>query len=195
MIYVATYIDVQAGSTAAGIALIKEYVEASRAEAVQEMSRTNRFVIIEVWNDQAAIEAHERSDGTAQFRSKLKAIHNSPYDRRVHLAFAIDPRPRADLQATMFVVTHVDVPPPRKDETEVLLKALAEEIRSLDGNARYDVFQQNAPRTNHFTVFAAWRDRRAFDSYEMSPHTRRFREAIGPLLGAPYDERLYKRMD
>jgi len=44
----------------------------------------------------------------------------------------------------LIVVTHVDVPPPRREETEVLLKNLAERSRSHEGNVRYDVFQQNA---------------------------------------------------
>ena len=90
----------------------------------------------------------------------------------------------------MSAVTHVDVPPPRKDETESLLKRLAEESRKDEGNVRYEVFQQTASR-NHFTVFAVWKNRKAFDSHEMKAHTRQFREALGPLLGAPYDERLF----
>jgi len=150
-------------------------------------------VIMEVWKDQSSFEAHEQAEYTARFRARLKAIHNSPYDQRVHHGLAIDPRPPAAGSDIVFVLTHVDVPPQRKDETEVLLKRLAEESRKDEGNVRYDVFQQTAPRTNHFTVFAAWKDRKAFDSYEVKPHTRQFREALGPMLGAPYDERLYMR--
>ena len=89
-------------------------------------------------------------------------------------------------------VTHVDVPPPRREETEVLLKALAEQSRHDDGNLRFDVFQQLAPRTNHFTVFALWNDEKAFAAHESRPATRQFREALGPMLGAPYDERLFR---
>ncbi|PYS55010.1 MAG: hypothetical protein DMG13_05890 [Acidobacteria bacterium] len=196
--YVATYVDVQLSSTNQGIALAYVYREASRTESgnsgvevVQETGRPNRFVIIEVWKDQSSFDAHERSEQTVQFRAKLKAIHNSPYDQRVHHGFSIDPRPPAAGPSMLFVLTHIDVPPQRKDETEVLLKGLAEESRKDEGNVRYDVLQQNAPRTNHFTVVAAWKDRKAFDSHEIKPHTRQFREALGPMLGAPYDERLY----
>jgi quinol monooxygenase YgiN len=60
---------------------------------------------------------------------------------------------------------------------------------------RYDVFQQNAPRTNHFTVFAVWNGETGFLSHQTQPHTRQFREALGPMLGAPYDERLYKPIE
>ncbi len=198
--YVATYVDVQPSSKNLGIALMAEYRETSRTESrnssidfVQETGRPNRSVIMEVWKDQSSFEAHEQAEYTARFRARLKAIHNSPYDQRVHHGLAIDPRPPAAGSDIVFVLTHVDVPPQRKDETEVLLKRLAEESRKDEGNVRYDVFQQTAPRTNHFTVFAAWKDRKAFDSYEVKPHTRQFREALGPMLGAPYDERLYMR--
>ena len=199
--YVATYVDVQLSSTKQSIALMAQYHEASRStergnsgmDVIQEIGRPNRFVIMEVWKDQSSFEAHEQAEDTARFRARLKAIHNSPYDQRVHHGLAIDPRPPAAGPDIVFVLTHVDVPPQAKDEAEVLLKRLAEESRKDEGNVRYDVFQQNAPRTNHFTVFAAWKDQKAFDSHEVKPHTRQFREALGPMLGAPYDERLYMR--
>jgi quinol monooxygenase YgiN len=197
-VYVATYIDVQLNSTDQGIALLKQYREDSRIDrgnssidVVQEIARPNRFVILEVWKDQSSFEAHERADHTVRFRERLKAIHNSPFDQRVHHGFATDLRPPTVERDTVSVVTHVDVPPQRKDETEVLLKSLAEESRKDEGNVRYEVVQQTASR-NHFTVFAVWKGRKAFDSHEMKPHTRRFREALGPMLGAPYDERLYR---
>ncbi len=207
--YVATYIDVQVSSTNEGMGLIRQYRDATRAEKgnsgadfVQEIGRPSRFVIVEFWKDQASFDAHEKAGHTAQFRSKLKAIHNSPYDQRVHQGLAVDARPLATGRGTvsvftqspsynLLVFTHVDVPPQSKNETEVLLKRLAEESRKDDGNLRYDVFQQTAPRTNHFTVLAVWKDRSAFDAHETKPHTRQVREALAPMLGAPYDDRLY----
>ncbi len=200
IIYVATYVDVQPSSINQGIALIRQYRQASRAEAgslgidvVQETGRPSRFVIVEAWKDQASFDAHEMAGSTAQFRASLKTIHNSPYDQRVHQGFAIGPTPPAAGDA-FAVVTHVDVPPPRRDETEILLKRLAEDSRKDEGNVRYDIYQQNA-RTNHFTIFAAWKDAKAFDSHEMKPHTRQFRDAMGPMLGALYDERQYKPLN
>ena len=76
-----------------------------------------------------------------------------------------------------------------------MLKRLAEDSRKDDGNVRYDVFQQTAPRTNHFTIFGTWKDRNAFDAHEAKAHTRQFRETAGPMLGAPYDERLYSPLN
>jgi quinol monooxygenase YgiN len=197
-VYVATYVDVQPQLSGQGVTLIEQYRNATQketgnvsVEVVPEISRSNRFVILEVWKDQASFETHERANHTTDFRSRLRAIHGSPYDQRVHQGLTIDSRRVAIPRNSVSVVAHVDVPPPRREEAEALLKTVAEESRKDEGNMRYDVFQETS-RTNHFTVFATWRDAKAFESHEMKPHVRRFREALGPMLGAPYDDRLYK---
>jgi len=198
-LYVATYVDIQLSLSGQGVTLIEQYRNASQKEAgnvsvevVEEISRSNRFVILEVWRDQASFETHEKSNHTADFRSRLRAIHGSPYDQRVHQGLTIDARKVAISRNSVSVVAHVDVPPPRREDVEALLKTVAEESRKDEGTVRYDVFQESSPRTNHFTIFATWRDAKAFESHEVKPHVRRFREALGPMLGAPYDDRLYK---
>ena len=200
-LYIATYVDVQPPLSGQSVTIIEQYCNAARKEAgnvsievVQEISRSNRFVILEVWTDQASFETHERVNHTADFRSRLRAIHVSPYDQRVHQGLTIDARRVAIPHNSVSVVTHVDVPPPRREEAEALLKTVAEESRKDEGNIRYDVYQESL-RTNHFTVFATWRDAKAFESHEVKPHVRRFREALGSMLGAPYDDRLYKTID
>jgi quinol monooxygenase YgiN len=201
MIYVATYIDVQPSFANDAIGMLQRYGDASRREkgsaevlVLQETSRGNRFVVIEAWDDESSFETHEAAEHTAQVRSKLKGIQNSPNDQRVHQEFS-SATPHAEAPPGVFnVVTHVDVPPPRREETEALLKTLAEAARSDEGNARYDIFQQKAPRTNHFTVLAVWQNDSAFASHQLKPHTRAFRELLGPMLGAPYDERFYARL-
>jgi hypothetical protein len=40
-------------------------------------------------------------------------------------------------------------------------------------------------------VLAAWQNRKAFESYENSVYARQVRDAVGPLLGSPFDDRLY----
>jgi quinol monooxygenase YgiN len=201
-LYIATYVEVQPPLSGQSVTLVKQYREATQKEAgnagievVQEVSRSNRFVILEVWKDQASFETHEKANHTADFRSSVRAIHGSPYDQRVHQGLTIDARSLAIPRNSISVVTHVDVPPPRRQEAEDLLKTVAEESRKDEGNIRYDVFQESPSRTNHFTVFATWRDAKAFESHEVKPHVRRFRETLGPMLGAPYDDRLYKPID
>jgi quinol monooxygenase YgiN len=197
-VYVATYVDVRSASANEGTALVKAYRETTRAEKgnlavdiVQETGRPSRSVIVEIWNDTPAFQTHEKAARTIEFRTKLKALQNSPYDQRVHKGLSVDPKPWALGRGNVSVVTHVDVPPQLREQAEALLTHLSEESRKDEGNVRYDAFQESPSRTNHFTVFAVWKDRKAFDSHETKTHTREFRDAIAPMLGAPYDERLY----
>jgi quinol monooxygenase YgiN len=92
------------------------------------------------------------------------------------------------------VVTHVDVPPPFKDTTVPLLQSLADASRKEAGNLRFEV-QQQGNRPNHFTVVELWADQKAYDAHVMAPHTRQFRDKLGPMSGALYDERLYRAFD
>ena len=48
------------------------------------------------------------------------------------------------------------------------------------------------PTTNHFQLIEVFRDMRAFNDHVSAEHTIQFRTALQPLLGAPYDERLYR---
>src|SRR6185369_10044940 len=184
MTYVATYVDVQPNHAAQAVRLLTQYAKSGGHQVFQEIFRQNRFVIIEAWQDDAALHAHESDGLTIQFRTELKAIHNSPNDQRVHQSFSVESMGSESNAGAFVIVTHVDVPPPSREETEALLRRLAEQSRKDEGALRYDIFQQNAPRTNHFTVFAVWRDEKAFASHELQPHTLEFREALGPMLGA-----------
>src|SRR5258706_15082266 len=117
MAHVATYIDVQPASTTDATVLLRRYRESSSSEngnswieLMQETSRMNRFVIVEAWKDESSLDAHERAGHVDQFRANLKTVQNSPYDRRVHQPFAVDPQPPVAAPAGVYVVTHVDVP-------------------------------------------------------------------------------------
>src|SRR2546423_4873082 len=147
-IHVATYVEVGTGAVKDGIALLKQYRDATAKEAGntrigvgQEIGRANRFVMLEIWKDQAAFDAHGKSASTAAFRDKLKAIQNEPYDERVHSGMSVADSP-ASANGAVYVVSHVDVPPPKKDEVIAALNPLADQSRKGTGNLRFDVWQQ-----------------------------------------------------
>jgi len=199
--YVATYLDVKSASINAGATLTRQYVRATRVEAenvgtnaFQEIGRFNRFVVIETWTDRAAFADHEKAAHTMEFRQKLKIIHRSPYDQRVTHGFAVDPAPGLAGPNALYVVTHVDVPGAQREEAERVLKQLFQSSHG-PGRVRFDIYQQDDPRTNHFTMFVVWSSRRAFEDYADTSQWLQFREALAPLLGAPYDERLYRPLD
>ena len=95
--------------------------------------------------------------------------------------------------ASVYVVTHVDVPGIHRDKVMPALDALAQHSRKEAGNLRFDVSYQKT-RTNHFTVMETWKDQAANDTHELTPHTREFRNVLTPITGALYDQRWYKAM-
>ena len=62
------------------------------------------------------------------------------------------------------------------------------------GNQGFGVWQQTS-RPNHFTVVEVWKDQKAYDARGSAAPQRTFRDKLGPMLGALYDERLYRSID
>jgi len=200
-VYVAAYFEVGPASTKSADTLLKQYVSETRkedgnqrAELLEEIGRPNRFVILETWKDQHALEAHQKATYTTQFRDKMKEIQDSPSDERINSGLDVASGAGASARKPIFVVTHVDVVPPRKDDCVSLLKTMADNARKDGGNLRYEVQQQQS-RPNHFTVAEAWKDRKALDAHQTATHTREFRQKLAPMEGALYDERVYRLLN
>ena len=86
---------------------------------------------------------------------------------------------------------HLDVFPAGTEPTLAAAKVVAEAARKGEGNLRFDVVNSVKAPLSHSTLIAAWQSRKAFDAYEDSAYARQFRDVVGPLLGSPYDDRLY----
>jgi quinol monooxygenase YgiN len=199
-VYVVTYVDVMPNSVASGATLLKQYREASRKEdgsmrvdVLQEIARPNRFAIVELWKDKPARDAHAAAASTGQFRDKLKAIANAPYDERINNGLYVGSAQSKPAKGAVYVVTHVDVVPPSKDDCMAILKGMSADTPKDAGNLRYDVLQQ-PNRLNHFTVVETWSNRKALDGHAMADHTRAFRQKLAPMAGALYDERFYQEL-
>ena len=195
--YTVTYVEVVPPSTAQGVALLRQYGEASRKDAgavrvevLQRIDRPNQFTVLAAWTEQKAFEAHQAAPATREFHAKLQPLLASPNDLRLHHGLSVVAALTASPAGAVYVVTHVDVIPPRKDDAVVALKQLAEDSRKDPGHVRFDVVQQTN-RPNHFTVVEVWTDRKAFDAHGMASHTKRFRDQLAPMSGSLYDERLY----
>jgi len=200
-IFSVTYVEVMPPSRADATALLKRYREASRkedgnlrSEVVQRIDQPHQFAILEIWKDQKAFEAHGKGANLVDTREKIAAIRNAPTDERVHVGLSIGPIAAAGARDAIYVVTHVDVIPPRKDDGVAALKRLGDESRRGDGNLRFEVVQQTN-RPNHFTVVEIWKDARAVEVHSMAPATREFRDKLATMTGALYDERMYKAVD
>jgi quinol monooxygenase YgiN len=201
-IYGVTNLDVAPGATNQAIAVLKQYRDAALKQAgnagvtvLQEVGWHNRFLIYEAWNDQSAYDDNEKATHTAELRDRLKPIAGAPYDRRDYHVITVGPVRPASGSDTLYMQVHLDVFPPGLAPTLVEVREVAEAARKGDGNLRYDVVQSVKAPMSHMTLFAAWQSRKAFDAYEMSDYARAFRDKVGPLLGSPFDDRLYALID
>ena len=195
--YAVTYLEVTPAAKAEAVNLIKEVAAASRKEpgnlryeVLQRIDRNNQFAILEAWSDSKALEAHDGGSAMAQFRDKLKPLRSGPYDLRPSVPISVTPNPAAGGKGSIYVLTHVDVAPNVKDTTIEMLKKLSEDGRKEPSSERFETWQQNN-RTNHFTVIEIWKNREAIDTHAVTAATKEFREKLGPMSGALYDDRFY----
>ena len=227
--FIVTYIEAGPAETQKAAALIKKHSAATRqqagnirSEALQEIGRKNHFVVLEVWQDQAARAAHAKSADTVAFRKALHPLLHSPYDERPHAGLAAAGGGQVG-RGAVYVVTHVDiippeaVPPCKRQVSETgpcgigLVEKLAADSRKHAGNIRFDALTQ-ANRPNHMTVVEVWRSAKDQEAHTMHADTRNFRDGlagvapgsgvaadplfvINPLSGSLYDEQLYLSLD
>ena len=107
-----------------GGALLAQYCDARRKEGGNlridvrhEIARSDRFAILEAWKDNAARDAHENAARISHFRDSLKAIESAPYDQHVSGGIYVSSMNSEGRAGTIYVLTHVDVTPERKDES------------------------------------------------------------------------------
>jgi quinol monooxygenase YgiN len=89
------------------------------------------------------------------------------------------------------VVTHVDVDPQNVPVAQPLLMNFVIASRNDPGVESFTLISQEGT-TNHFQLIEVFRDMGAFDAHVSAQHTVTFRTNLDPLLGSPYDERLYQ---
>jgi quinol monooxygenase YgiN len=200
-LYVVSYVEAQPPARDEAIKLLRDYRNASlkapgnaRCIVVRSLHRPGQFVIVSTWNDRGAWDAHQAAAGTKEFRDKLATLRSAPTDDRLNASLSVGLLEDPQAKGAVYVVTHVDVIPQGKDDAVTALSILAQANRHADGNLRFEVVQQ-ANRPNHFTVFEIWRSRAAFDANVTAPAQRLFRDKLGLMTGALYDERLYELLN
>jgi quinol monooxygenase YgiN len=198
-VYVVSYIDVAPAARGMATSLLRQLASASRKDEgnmrfdiLQRTAPSNQFAIVAIWKDQKAYDAHLAASHTKEFREKIKPHLISAIDDRVHTGMELAATPAGkNGRGAIVVVTHVDVPPPKKDECIAALKTLVADSRKDPGSVRFDVFQQGN-RPNHFSVVEIWKSQSAYEAHITAVSTKKFRDQLTPMSGALYDERLYK---
>ena len=202
--YAVTYIEVEPAQADASRRLLAHYRDALKDDALkdkgalefavfEQMGRPNHFAIVEQWPSAKAREDNAASAASREFRAALAPLLIAPYDERPHFALstgAPSTGTRATTPVAVYVVTHVDIVPPKRDEGVAEVRKLTEASRGTAGNVRFDALVQ-ASRLNHLTLVEAWTDASAQQAHSATNPTRSFRTALGPMSGALYDERLY----
>jgi quinol monooxygenase YgiN len=195
--YSVGYLDVSPISEGAVIETLKQYRDATRKEdgcvrfdVLEQIGRPGRFMLLEAWRDQQALDAHGTSAPTVQFFRRLKPTAVGAYDQRSYQPLSIAPASAVVPAGAVYGVMHVDTTPTPKSNAVMLLQHLAETARKEDGNLRFDVVQ-HPTRTNHFTVIELWRDQKAADAHALTADTKKFRDDLLLILGSPYDDRFY----
>jgi quinol monooxygenase YgiN len=195
--YVVTYFEVAPAASRKTGGLLRQFSAATRKEAgnveflaLREIARPGRFALVEAWQDKAALDAH----GAAMkaLADKLSASFASPFDARQFWTLSVAaPAAAADMSGAVYVLTHIDVGPPGKEQTAALLKQQVDDSRKDGGALRFDAVVQDV-RTNHFHLIEAWANRGVREAHALADHTRQFRAKLVPFEGALYDERLYE---
>jgi len=90
-IHVVTHVDTVPGGQADAPGLLTRLAQASRHEqgclrfdVLQHTMRANHFTIVEIWENQKALDAHAAAPHTKQYRDALQPISGSPLDERVY---------------------------------------------------------------------------------------------------------------
>jgi len=199
-LYTVSYVEVAPSAAATAARLLQELAQtvrkdegSQRFEILKRIAPENQFLVVAIWKDAKAYEAHVATAPAKDFRKQIKPNLISPIDDRLHSGMAITGAPIKSGPEAVYVVTHVDVPTPKKDDCISALNALVAESRKEEGALRFEVFAQIS-RPNHFSVVEVWRDQSAYDAHITAAHTRAFRELLTPMSGALYDERLYRAL-
>jgi quinol monooxygenase YgiN len=102
------------------------------------------------------------------------------------------PNLAAQAGQSFYAVTHVDVIGSGGNLAEAvrLVREFVADSRQDAGVIRFEAFQQEG-HANHFTIFEVWQSRQAFEAHSAAEHTKRFRQALQPMLGSPFRERLH----
>ncbi len=230
--YIVTYVEADPRATEKVRKLIVQHSADSRQDngavsfqALQRSERKNHFVLMEVWSDPAARDAHTKAAHTQAFRKALQPLLYSPFDERVHVGMVVGDAPKAlrPGKRAVYVVTHVDIipteqiPPCKRQVSEngpcglALVRQLVEAGRKSAGNIRFDALTQ-ANRPNHMKVVEIWKSAEDQQRHTVSKGVKDFRDQLSaiapgsgvagdptrllnPLTGSLYDERMYRAID
>ena len=195
--YVVVYIELFPGSEPSGERLLDQLASralaagALRFDVDQEVQRSNFYVLIETWKNQAAYQAFKGSATTQALLAQLDPFLIAPPDERDGTLIESGKSAEAPARAgEIEVVTHIDVIPTFLDQAKPLILQFVSDSAN-DPGVREFLLVSWDDITNHFQLIERYDTRRSFDLHVSAQHSVSFRNALQPFIGAPYDERVY----
>src|SRR4051812_38214574 len=164
-----------------------------RFDVLQQNDRPNFFALFEVWSNAQTFEDFQNSSTTQAILTQLTPLLEAPLDQRPGnlLTSTVNPRSKHARGRQIFVITHVDVDPQFVGQARPLLDTFVNESLN-DPEVQTFALLSQTPTPNHFQLVETFANLKAFETHLSAQHTVDFRTNIDPLLGAPYDERLYE---
>jgi quinol monooxygenase YgiN len=199
--YVMAYFEFAPSAIANATAALRTYRDASRREPgattvdiYQESGHPNRFIAREIWRDRAAFDRHAAAAATTQLMTAIRPIHYGNPQVTVHIPYWMSPvKPSGANDA--FVISHIDVGGNNVPRLTGLLDALGPASVNDAGLVRYEILDEVPAHPNHFRFFEQWTSEADWAAHHTSAHARAFRDGVTPVLGTPYDQRLYRLMN
>jgi quinol monooxygenase YgiN len=188
--------DARAAAVRASAATFQVYV-------LHEVGRAERWLVLQ-WADSPSqlqtIEAAVAEDlasphGMLVAPLDERSNHPLPATAAATAVAAPSPGDRQQIPPTaLYAVTHLDIGVEDQSAVIEAVHDLVEDARRAPGNLLAEAWQQNS-RANHYALLFVWRSRADRDAFNGGAAERRYRGVVGPLLGSPYDERLYRRVN
>ena len=195
--YVVVYIELAPGSEAKGekildqLAVVAFTAGARRFDVDKEVQRSNFYVLIETWSNQATYDAFKSSSITQALFTQLAQLQIAPLDERdgtlIQAGKATDARAHG---GEIEVVTHIDVIPTFLAQAQPLILQFVADSANDPGVREFLLVSWDGI-TNHFQLIERYDTKRAFDLHVSAQHSVQFRNSLQPFIGAPYDERVY----
>lgn len=175
---------------------VRQKPEALGVATLQSRSPDHQVAIMQIWKDQASYDAERASPRSMRMREALEPLLTAPFDERPQTPLAANAARSAlalTVKATgvIYVITHVDIIPPRQQEGIAATKALFPPASKEVGNLSFDVLQQ-ASRPNHLSLFEVWTGERSLDGHTGQGYVEQYRTSLLPMSGSLYDRRTYK---
>jgi quinol monooxygenase YgiN len=198
--FVVVYVEFKSADTKAGNDVLEELAGSAenssgfvRFDVLQQIDRPNFFALFEIWSSPQTFTDFQNSSATLAILTQLTPLLEAPLDERPGnlLTGTVNPRDQHAQARQIFVITHVDVDPQFAGQARPQLDTFVNESLNDPGAETFALLSQT-PTLNHFQLVETFDNLKAFEAHVSERHTVDFRTNIDPLLGAPYDERLYQ---